>query len=168
MYDVLPLLAMSISCSGESPENYVRLEILERLYTHIKPSAESLKQKVGSVIEGWAKPYLDAAPPLSGFPILSASGNCSFCNQISDCFNNDCEPLEILMRFVHSEVSSVYTTEIVTLTEDLSVVREQMGCEAIHICPPVDIVQEKDTGYRIAKDTVEFIDTLEQRYSTVY
>ncbi|CAG2204876.1 unnamed protein product [Mytilus edulis] len=159
---------MPFSCSGESPENYMRLEILERLYTHIKPSAESLKQKVGLVIPGWAKPYLDAAPPVSGFPIISVSGNCSFCNQIRDCFNNDCEPLEILMRFIHSEVSSDYTTEIVKLTEDLSVVREQMGCEAIHISPPVDIFQENDADYRIAKDTVEFIDTLEQRYSTVY
>ncbi|CAG2248676.1 unnamed protein product [Mytilus edulis] len=164
----MPLFAMPISCSGESPDNYMRLQILERLHSRIKPSAESLKQKVGSVIPGWAKPYLDAAPPVTGFPSMSASGNCSFCNQISDCFNNDCEPLEILMRFVNSEMSSDYTTEIVKLTADLSVVREQMGCEAIHIPPPVDIFQEKDTDYRIAKDTVEFLDILEQRYSTVY
>ncbi|CAC5390167.1 unnamed protein product [Mytilus coruscus] len=159
---------MPISCSTESPENYMRLQILERVYIHIKPSAESLKQKVGLVIPGWVKPYLDASPPVTGFPGISTSGNCSFCNQISGCFNNDCEPLEILMSFVHSKMSSHYTTDIMNLTADLSVVREQMGCVAIHVTPPVDIFQEKDTDYRVAKDTVEFIDTMEQRYATVY
>ncbi|CAC5390168.1 unnamed protein product [Mytilus coruscus] len=155
-------------CSAESPENYMRLQILERLYTRIKPSAESLKQKVGSVISGWDKPLLDANAPVTGFPSISTSGNCSVCNQISDCFINDCAPLEILMRFVHSEMSSQYTTEIMDLTADLSVIRELMGCVAIHITSPVDIFQEKDTDYRVAKDTVEFIETLEQRYATVY
>lgn len=64
-------------------------------------------------------------------------------------------------------MSSHYSKDLENLTADLSIIREQMGCTAISITPGEDKFQEKDKDYIMAKDTVKFIYTLNDRYATL-
>ncbi|XP_071166123.1 uncharacterized protein [Mytilus edulis] len=142
----------------------MRLYILLRI-DQLKPAAESLKIKTGLVISPSLKPILDGQPPFSGFPAILSNGNCTDCNHISNCFNYDCVLLEKLMRFMNRFMSTEYRTDIGRITIELNVIREQMGCDAVHVTMPEYTCQNKEMDYMIAKDTVQFIGSLSQRYS---
>lgn len=74
-------------------------------------------------------------------------------------------------------MSSSYSTEIVSITSELSVIRELMGGDAIDMSNIFQLksltqntdtyyIAAKDTDYIIAKDTFNFINKLKQRYET--
>lgn len=158
----MPLVA-ALPVSREGPENRMRLHVLERLRYRIRPSAESLKRKVGIFIPDWAKPYLDAAPIMNGFPNMSEP-----CIEVSDCFEADCDSLKTLMRFITDQTSSVYNADIAKITAELYVISDHMGCDTVTIITiPLSVFQEKDSNYRIVKDIVGYIDALELRYSSM-
>lgn len=74
-------------------------------------------------------------------------------------------------------MSSSYSTEIVSITSELSVIRELMGGDAIDMSNIFQLksltqntdtyyIAAKDTDYIIAKETLNFINKLKQRYET--
>ncbi|VDI61982.1 Hypothetical predicted protein [Mytilus galloprovincialis] len=175
-YYVRTSYALPILCSNESPGNILRLRILDRIHSNALSLAESLKLKTSSHVSDLLKQLLDHAAPPSGFPSISSTASCSDCNQTS-CFEEDLAPIENLMRFINSYMSSSYSTEIVSITSELSVIRELMGGDAINMSnifqlksltqnTDTDYIAAKDTDYIIAKDTFNFINKLKQRYET--
>ena len=89
---------------------------------------------------------------------------CHFSLQIEDCFSHDCTPLQSLIKFINYQMSLNFTEDITALTGDISVVLQQMGCNAFSVPAFVGKFQENDKDYKFSADTLVLLNKLKNKY----
>lgn len=101
------------------------------------------------------------------FPPVLKESSCSFC-QVENCMKTDCINLETVIQCINATISSMpeLSCDINRIIKELDLIHDWMNCTRLTQGCGLPH-QSKDDNYINAKDTVQFLEVLLNKYSAL-